>query len=103
MSNERTEIMNTRLRAHDGLLAASDLKPQEQVSVAMILVVLAMRRLFASLGIDGAEHGKKRKLIRNATEREFAEKLRTYTMPPVVTLANEEEPEPVAEASVVGA
>lgn len=75
-----TERLNARLKAHDGLLAASDLSPTEQMSVAILLAVLACRRVFAKHGIAD---GRSRKAVRAAAEKEFATKLRTYTMPPI--------------------
>lgn len=95
--SERTATMTARLRAHDALMAASDLTPEEQVSVFVVLAILATRRVFVKLGIHGASHGARRKLLRKAIEADFAAKLRLYTMPPVEGAAVEEPsmPEPL--------
>lgn len=88
--NPRTEVLNTRLVAFDSLMQAGDLTPEEQVSVAMLAVILATRRVFTKLGINGHSHGTRRKIIRKAIESDFAKKLMVMTIPRVDTLANDE-------------
>jgi hypothetical protein len=102
MLNQRNEVLTARLRAHDALMAASDLSPEEQVSVFIVLTILAVRRTFIKLGIHGLFHGRRRKLLRKAIEADFAFKLLTYTMPPPIDGKAEEPTMPEEPGALAG-
>jgi hypothetical protein len=75
-------VLNGRLRPIDQMIMVSGLTPKEQVAVAILAVVLAVRRLLAAADKAGQSYNRpsRRALVRSLI-KDFELKLATYAMP----------------------